>query len=68
MATDSKAYPVAPLEGDRDSRFTVGLLYDVRNALQAHGYPEIANGLDIVDLQMALFGFLYGTGERRAGE
>ncbi|RFU82884.1 hypothetical protein DY218_30575 [Streptomyces triticagri] len=68
MGPTSKAYPVTPEGGDDDPRFTFGLLHDVRMAIQSHDYPEISNGLDLVDLQMALFGFLYGTNERRAGE
>ncbi|MER6049721.1 MULTISPECIES: hypothetical protein [Streptomyces] len=66
MTTDRKEYPVVPDGGD--SRFTIGLLHDVRMVLESHGYPEISNGLDLVDLQQALFRFLYGTSERRAGE
>ncbi len=61
------AYPVAPLQGDADDRFTTGLLFDVRDVLTRHGYPQITSGLDLVDLRQALFGFLYGNNERRAG-
>ncbi|MDI3408852.1 hypothetical protein [Streptomyces cavernicola] len=65
MTADMKVYPLVQGCG---SRFTVGLLHDVRTVLEDHGYPEISNGLDLLDLQMALYGFLYGNGERRAGE
>lgn len=52
-----RAYPL-PRPAD-DARFTMGLLIDVAKVLQEHGYPPVKNGLDLVDLQASLFGFLY---------
>lgn len=52
-----RAYPLPrPKE---DPRFNLGLLADLSNVLAEHGYPKITEGRDIVELQMALFGFLY---------
>lgn len=48
---------------DDDSRFSVGLILDVRAVLTKHGYPESSDSGDLVALQQALFGFLYGTGQ-----
>lgn len=53
-----RAYPVVPPDGDNDKRFTLGLTLDVAAVLVRHGYPPI-DGLDFVDLQQALFRFLY---------
>lgn len=52
-------YPIRPLPED-DSRFTFGLALDVADVLEGHGYEPLTAGLDYVDLQQALFGFLYG--------
>lgn len=57
-----RVYPVPPLNGDDDSRFTSGLLFDVAKVLEAHGYPPVTKGLDLVELHMALFRFLYRGG------
>ncbi len=54
-----RQYPIRP-RSDDDPRFTFGLALDVAKVLHEHGYPEITGGLDFVDLQQALFGFLYG--------
>ena len=43
---------------DDDPRFTLGLAVDLRDVLTEHGYPDMT-GMDIVNLQQALFGFLY---------
>lgn len=61
-----RQYPIPrpPLE-QGDLRFTVGLLIDVGAALQAHGYPTVKNGRDLVELQQALLGFIYGNPEAR---
>ncbi|MFH8410706.1 hypothetical protein ACH4FX_38935 [Streptomyces sp. NPDC018019] len=57
-----RRYPVRPRPGD-DPRFTLGLVIDVAQVLQDHGYPPVT-GRDFVELQQALFGFLYtGPGE-----
>ena len=52
------AYPL-PRPTD-DPRFNMGLFFDLIKVLEAHGYPAIHQGGDIVRLQQALFGFLYG--------
>lgn len=59
-----RLYPISPAPAD-DPRFTFGLARDVADVLQAHGYPEITNGLDFVDLQQALYRFLYVPGRDR---
>lgn len=49
-------YPMpAPTD---DPRFSFGLTLEVARVLEKHGYPEV-DGLDIVELQQALFRFLY---------
>ncbi|MEU2236117.1 hypothetical protein [Streptomyces vietnamensis] len=53
-----RAYPIQPRPED-DPRFNVGLTVDVIKVLEDHGYPPVKNGLDIVDLQQALYHFLY---------
>jgi len=62
-----RQYPIRP-RPDGDPRFTFGLTVDVAEVLERHGYPKITAGLDMVDLQQALFGFLYGTTEPEGGE
>ncbi|RKN36870.1 hypothetical protein [Streptomyces hoynatensis] len=57
---DGRIYPVAPSDGDDDPRFTLGLLYDVRQVIEAHGYPPVTSGRDLVELQLSLSRFLYG--------
>jgi hypothetical protein len=47
-----------------DDRFTFGLLIDVLDVLETHGYPRPAAGGDLVELQLALFRFLYDTADR----
>ena len=54
-----RVYPVTPMDGDADPRFTFGLLIDVVRLIEAHGYPSIT-GRDAIELQLALFRFLYG--------
>jgi hypothetical protein len=51
-------YPLEPRS--EDPRFTAGLWIDTVKVLLDHGYPELT-GLDIVELQQALFRFLYRT-------
>ena len=51
------SYPL-PRPAD-DPRFTVGLWIDVVKVLTEHGYPPLT-GPDVVELQQALFQFLYG--------
>lgn len=54
-----RAYPIRPQPED-DPRFTFGLTKDVADVLAEHGYPPITDGMDFVELQQALFRFLYG--------
>lgn len=56
-AAPGRTYPVASPDRD-DPRFTFGLVLDVAEVLEAHGYPR-PDGLDMVDLQQALFRLLY---------
>ncbi|MEV8510822.1 hypothetical protein [Dactylosporangium sp. NPDC051484] len=61
-------FPVKPQDGDGDPRFTFGLVLDVAKVLAAHGYPDLSNpavarGGDLVDLQLALYRFIYGDKE-----
>jgi len=58
-------YPVAAREGDDDPRFTFGLLADVAKVVESHGYPPVTSGLDLVELHLALFRFLYGSSADR---
>ena len=58
-APEERAYP----HGEDGGRFTFGLVVDVAEVLEQHGYPRAATGQDLVRLQQALYGFLYG-GER----
>jgi hypothetical protein len=59
MSTDAAAYPVAePADPDDDTRFTSGLLFDVADALVAHGYPK-PQAVDWTDLMTAIHKFIY---------
>jgi hypothetical protein len=60
--TAARQYPISPAPAD-DPRFTLGLAIDVADVLEAHGYPTITGGLDFVDLQQALYRFLYGPAQ-----
>lgn len=58
-----RAYPLPrPKE---DPRFTNGLAFDVAKVLAEHGYPKITEGRDLIELQAALFGFLYAKEAQR---
>lgn len=58
-----RLFPITPRPDD-DPRFTLGLALDVAEVLHQHGYPQITAGGDLLELQQALFGFLYGTAGR----
>lgn len=60
-AVSARQYPIDPTPDD-DPRFTRGLALDAARVLKTHGYPEITSGGDFVELQQALFRFLYGPG------
>ena len=61
MNGGERAYPLPPVE--EDPRFTIGLSLDVAAVLVDHGFPPV-HGLDLVELQQALYGFLYVGGDR----
>ncbi len=56
-------YPLPKPEDD--DRFTFGLAADVADVLERHGYPKIQAGRDLMELQLALFGFLYEKPEQQ---
>jgi hypothetical protein len=58
---DDRVYPLP--RPYTDERFTIGLVIDVAAVLQQHRYPPVTSGGDLVRLQQALFGFVYGTAE-----
>ena len=57
MTGEERAYP-RPATDD-DPRFNFGLLHDVAKVLEAHGYPPLRSGRDLVELQQALYRFIY---------
>lgn len=56
------AYPVPRPGRGGDARFTYGLVMDVGSVLARYGYPEVRVGADLVRVQQALFGLIYGQG------
>lgn len=42
----------------QDDRFTFGLVLDVAEVLERHGYPEVT-GVELVELRTALFRLLH---------
>jgi len=56
---DQPTYPLPPTDADR--RFSFGLLIDIAEQFQKHGYPRPVASRDLVALQQALFGFLYAS-------
>lgn len=59
-----REYPVTPPSVADDERFTIGLVIDIIDVLEKHGYPRVRRGGDMVDLQQALFRFLYIAEDR----
>jgi hypothetical protein len=57
-AGPERRYPISPRPAE-DPRFTLGLALDVAKVLHEHGYPNVTSGRDFLELQQALFGFLY---------
>jgi len=60
----SRAFPIAKPPDSSDPRFTFGLTVDVAKVLAEHGYPDLTDpavggGRDFVELQQALYRFLY---------
>lgn len=59
--SDEREYPVPmPPPEESDPRFRFGLIHDVALVLEKHGYPRVHTARDLVDLQQALFRFIYG--------
>jgi hypothetical protein len=58
----SRKYPIRPEDGQAKTLFTIGLTIDVARVLKAHGFPEVTDGPDFVDLEQALFRFVFGGG------
>lgn len=58
MTDHMPVYPLPPADGD--PRFSLGLVIDVGEVLVTHGFPPPA-GEDLVELQQALFRFLYAA-------
>lgn len=59
-------YPLGQPESETDPRFTLGLVLDVADVLTKHGYPDMiaaGSGVDVIDLQSALFRVIYGTND-----
>jgi hypothetical protein len=61
MSPTDPVYPLPRPDDPDNTPFTMGLTFDVANVLAEHGYPTL-DGPDLVRLQQALFGFLYGPG------
>lgn len=58
-----RRYPIRMPDED-DPRFTLRLALDVAAVLEKHGFPEFTSGnaLDLVELQQALYQFIYRGG------
>ncbi len=59
-------YPLGEPEPNTDKRFTFGLVVEVADVLAKHGYPDIlanASGADALNLEQALFTFIYGRAD-----
>lgn len=56
-----RRYPVPKPEQGHDPRFTFGLIVEVADVLERHGYPAIGrdNADDHVELSLAVFRFIY---------
>lgn len=54
-----RTYPITPTPED-DERFAFGLVHDAAQLIERHGYPKVENGRDLLELQAALYAFLYG--------
>lgn len=63
MSESERTYPLP--RPDDDPRFSFGLAVAVADVLAEHGYPPITSGRDYLELQQALFGFLYARAEDR---
>jgi hypothetical protein len=50
----------APGRPDGDPPFTIGLAVDVTKVIADHGYPPLAEGRDLLELEEHLFHLLHG--------
>ncbi len=58
---EARRYPLPRPTSGEDPRFTFGMFMDVAEVLERHGYPPITTGRDLLELQMALFRYLYAA-------
>lgn len=61
--TPASAYPLPRPGSGADARFSLGLALDVAAVLTRHGYPALIAGEDLIRLQQALFGLIYGQND-----
>ncbi|MFF4751770.1 DUF6284 family protein [Streptomyces sp. NPDC002514] len=57
----ARRYPLPPPAAGDDPRFSFGLLVDVTKVLEEHAYPPVTAGRDLLELQLALFRYLYAA-------
>ncbi|MDT0270233.1 hypothetical protein RM844_28580 [Streptomyces sp. DSM 44915] len=63
MSAPERAYPLPhPDSASTLPRFTLGLVLDIADVLERHGFPPVRAGEDLLDLHTALYRFLYGSG------
>jgi hypothetical protein len=55
---EPREFPIEMAHGEDDPRFNFGLLVDVAELLERHGYPKPV-AMDVVHLRGVLFDFLY---------
>jgi hypothetical protein len=55
---DEKNYPISLAESESDPRFTAGLIFDVIDVLERHGYPRPVEA-DYAEMLSGLFRLLY---------
>ncbi|MBE9498458.1 hypothetical protein IHE61_06900 [Streptomyces sp. GKU 257-1] len=60
----SPVYPLPLAAPHNDPRFDCGLVFDVARVLEAHDYPALAAGHDLLELSQALFRFIYSTEDK----
>jgi hypothetical protein len=56
-------YPIGITDVENDPRFTVGLIFDVIDVLEQHGFPRPV-GADYAQVHAGLFRLLYRQEER----
>ena len=65
----ARNYPIPnPDPEAEDRRFTLGLVMDVAEVLEDHGFPPMGDAVDLVGLQLALHRFLYASYASTASE